>query len=80
MAVSAISFWEVAMLDLRGRIVLPQLPPSWRRDWLEAGLLEHQLDGATAIQAAALDVFHPDPADQEILRWSGPLHRQDARG
>jgi len=66
-AVSAISFWEVAMLQIRGRIVLPQPSTGWRLDWLEAGLLEHQLDGATAMQAAALDVFHPDPADRFIV-------------
>lgn len=66
-AVSAISFWEVAMLDIRGRIVLPQPPTGWRRDWLEAGLLEQPLDGAAALHAAALDVFHPDPADRFIV-------------
>jgi len=66
-AVSAISFWEVAMLDLRGRIVLPQPPIRWRRDWLEAGLLEQPLDGATALHASALDAFHPDPADRFIV-------------
>ncbi|WP_202985503.1 hypothetical protein [Thiospirillum jenense] len=39
-AVSAISFWEVAMLVERGRIVLPVPAERWRADWLQAGLVE----------------------------------------
>ena len=65
-AVSAISFWEVAMLAERGTVELRQSAESWRVDWLRAGLEEITLDGALAVAAAALAEFHPDPADRFI--------------
>lgn len=65
-AVSSLSFWEVAMLQQRGRIDLTQPPEAWRRDWLQAGLLEQPLDGEIAVRATALAGFHPDPADRFI--------------
>lgn len=66
-AVSAISFWDAAMLAARGRIDLRQSPESWRLDWLRAGLEEVALDGALAVAAPALADFHPDPADRFIV-------------
>lgn len=66
-AVSAISFWEVAMLAARGRVSLRQPPQSWRLDWLQAGLEEIALDGSVALGAVALEAFHPDPADRFIV-------------
>ncbi|HET9112692.1 MAG TPA: hypothetical protein VFN66_02335 [Burkholderiales bacterium] len=39
-AVSAISFWEVAMLVQRGRILLPVAADIWRADLLQAGIRE----------------------------------------
>ena len=36
-AVSAISFWEVAMLAAKGRLRLDVNVPAWRRDHLEQG-------------------------------------------
>ena len=65
-AVSAISFWEVAMLQERGRISLAVPALVWRDDWLKAGLTELPLDGRVAVQAAELKPFHPDPADRFI--------------
>jgi PIN domain nuclease of toxin-antitoxin system len=65
-AVSAISFWEAALLDQRGRIALGRSAAQWRSDWLEAGLQELPLDGATALVGAALKDFHADPADRFI--------------
>ena len=66
MAVSAISFWETAMLERRGRIALHRPVDQWRQDWLAAGLEELALDGATTLLGAQLDGFHPDPADRFI--------------
>jgi PIN domain nuclease of toxin-antitoxin system len=66
-SVCAISFWEAAMLAARGRVDLWQSPESWRLDWLGAGLEEIALDSATAMAAAALVEFHPDPADRFIV-------------
>jgi PIN domain nuclease of toxin-antitoxin system len=64
--VSAISFWEVAMLQRRGRLSLPQSASAWRRTWLENGLEEFALDGDLAIAGAELDGLHADPADRWI--------------
>ena len=65
-AVSAISFWETAMLERRGRIALHRPVDQWRQDWLDAGLEELPINGATALLGAQLDNFHPDPADRFI--------------
>lgn len=65
-AVSAISFWEVAMLQRRGRLRLPQSVAAWRRTWLENGLEELVLHGDLAIAGAELEGLHADPADRWI--------------
>jgi PIN domain nuclease of toxin-antitoxin system len=65
--VNAISFWEVAMLALRGRLQLPCEVTVWRRNWLEAGLRELPLDGSIALRAVSLVAFHPDPADRFLV-------------
>lgn len=66
-AVSAISFWEAAMLAERGRIALPVSVEKWRSDWLEAGLVEISLDGRIALLSCRLEGFHRDPADRFIV-------------
>lgn len=66
-AVSAISFWEVAMLAERGRIVLPVPAERWRADWLQAGLVEIPLDGRLALRSCRLANLHRDPADRFIV-------------
>jgi len=65
-AVSAISFWEAAMLKQRGRISLATTPATWREDWHVAGLRELPLNGSIALAAVALRDFHADPADRFI--------------
>jgi len=67
LAVSAISFWEVAMLRRKGRIGLNQPVDSWRTGLLEMGLTEIALDGEIAIAAAELAGLHNDPADRIIV-------------
>jgi len=66
-AVSAISFWEVAMLAERSRISLPVSVEKWRSDWLEAGLGEIPVDGRIALHSCRLEDFHRDPADRFIV-------------
>jgi Uncharacterized protein conserved in bacteria len=66
-AVSAISFWEVAMLAERGRIVLPMPVVLWREDWLRAGLTEIPVDGRIALLATQLENLHRNPADRFIV-------------
>lgn len=82
-AVSAISFWECAVLHARGRIRLPSPPAHWRSEWLAAGLTEIALDGAIGMVAASLDHPHRDPADRFIvataLRYRATLMTADAQ-
>ncbi len=66
LAVSAISFWEVAMLIGKGRISLSLPISAWRRDLLRLGLVEIPVDGEIGIAAAQLDL-HGDPADRLIV-------------
>lgn len=67
LAVSAISFWEVAMLAERGRIALPMPVALWREDWIRAGLVEIPVDGRIALLASQLENLHRDPADRFIM-------------
>jgi PIN domain nuclease of toxin-antitoxin system len=66
LGVSAITFWEIAMLHQRGRIQL--LPPvaAWRQRLIEHGVREWPVTGEVGMAAAALLEFHPDPADRFI--------------
>lgn len=66
-AVSAISFWEIAMLAERGRIQLPMPITLWREDWLRAGLIEIAVDGRIGLLSTQLGDLHKDPADRIII-------------
>lgn len=70
-AVSAISFWECAMLADKGRIVLPLAVESWRAGLLGAGLVEIALDGRIVLAAAGFAELHRDPADRFIAATAG---------
>ena len=70
-AVSAISFWECAMLVEKGCIALPLAVESWRAGLLSAGLVEIPLDGRIALAAAGLADLHRDPADRFIAASAG---------
>jgi PIN domain nuclease of toxin-antitoxin system len=67
LGVSAISFWEIAMLVAKGRIRIGQPLASWRRDWLRRGVVELPMTGAIGIDAVLLASFHADPADRWIV-------------
>ena len=64
--VSAISFWEVALLAKRGRLVLAYPSGEWRRIALSLGIGELPLTGEIGIRAAELDGLPGDPADRMI--------------
>ena len=66
LVVSAISFWEVAMLVARNRLQLDPPVTQWRRDLLAAGVRELPVDGRVSIRAASLVDLHRDPADRFI--------------
>ncbi len=65
--ISAISFWEVAMLVTKGRLEINFPIDVWRQNLINNGLKEIPLSGNTAIHAALLDDFHGDPADRMIV-------------
>lgn len=72
--VSAISFWEIAMLVDKGRVRLDMSPAALRQSALGQGIREVPLDGAIGIGAAELRGFHGDPADRMIVAttlWLG---------
>lgn len=83
LAVSAISFWETAMLAAKGRIVMSLPLPTWRRDLLSLGLIEIPVDGEIGITAVHLENLHSDPADRMIiataLLWGAILMTADQR-
>jgi PIN domain nuclease of toxin-antitoxin system len=64
--VSAITFWEIALLAERGRITLPSSIETWRLELLEMGLQEVPVNGEIAITSTQLQNFHADPADRMI--------------
>ncbi len=67
LGVATISFWEVAMLVEKQRLTMLTELDIWRADLLQAGLVEIPLQGATAIRAGQLALFHGDPADRMIV-------------
>jgi PIN domain nuclease of toxin-antitoxin system len=82
LAICSISFWELAMLQQKGRIALPPLR-AWREELLDMGLREIAVDGEIGLGAAELRDFHPDPADRLIvaaaMRRDAVLMSADAR-
>ncbi|MFZ5776517.1 MAG: type II toxin-antitoxin system VapC family toxin [Thermodesulfobacteriota bacterium] len=67
LGVAAITFWEVAMLVEKQRLIIGADIEVWRSELLRAGLLEIPLLGTTAIRAGQLPTFHGDPADRMIV-------------
>jgi len=64
--VSAVTFWECAMLCAKGRLELPHAAKNWRAELIAAGLIEFPVDGEIAVLAAELEGLHGDPADRFI--------------
>ena len=73
--VSAITFWEVAMLKDKGRIRFPEDIGLWRKEQLDQGLIEIPVDGDIALRAGLLPDMHGDPADRIIVATSMAGHR-----
>lgn len=73
LAVSVITFWEVALLVARGRLRLHGPAARWRHDLLGRGIVELPLGGGTCIAAAQLPDFHADPADRFIVATAQAL-------
>lgn len=67
LAVPAIAFWEVGLLEARGRVRLSTSVREWRSAVLTAGAVELPLDGNVALRALDLAGLHDDPADRFIV-------------
>lgn len=83
--VSAISVWEVAMLESKRRIILNQDCRLWVRNALDApGVILQPLSPEIAVESARLPgEFHGDPSDRILVATSrvlnAPLITADAR-
>ena len=66
-AISAMSFWEIALLHEKRRLTLLHDIAAWRRTLLQEGLVEIPVDGEIGIRANELADFHADPADRLIV-------------
>ena len=55
------------MLIQKGRFELPEGLANWRRDVLNRGLIEVQVDGEIGLTAGLLTYEHGDPADRLIV-------------
>ena len=74
-AVSAITFWELAMLVAKGRMSLPDDVRTWRRLNLGQGVREIPVDGEIGARAGSLAGLHGDPADRIIVATAMEGHR-----
>ncbi len=66
-AVPAIAFWEIGLLQARRRLRLPSSVREWRDQVLAAGAIELPLDGTVAVRALELSGLPDDPADRFIV-------------
>ena len=67
LAVSAVSFWELAMLSAKGRLGVRRPLGAWRRGLIDMGVRELPVDGEIAMAAGELDDLHGGPADRFIV-------------
>jgi len=81
--VSAISVWEVAMLESKGRLVLTPTVEAWVESNLRFPVELEPIHPAISIQGCRLADFHGDPADRIIVATAAvlglPLVTADAR-
>ena len=63
LAVSAMAFWEIALLVNRDRLRLGTTPTHFRWRVLEMGIRELPIDGEIALRAATLAPVLVDPVD-----------------
>jgi len=65
--VSALSFWEVAMLVAKDRLSLDTTVSAFRAATLATGIQEEAVDGELAIAAGELADHHGDPVDRMLV-------------
>jgi PIN domain nuclease of toxin-antitoxin system len=67
LAISAMSFWEIALLIAKRRLRPPETAQEMRRRIISEGAIELPLTGEIAILAGELEALHGDPADRFIV-------------
>lgn len=67
LAVSAITYWEIALLEKKGRVEMSLPLAAWRRAVSDLGVAELPITGDICISSVGLDPLHPDPADRLIV-------------
>ena len=65
--VSAITFWEIALLASKRRLRASRSPAEQRASVLDAGVQELPITGEIAIRAVELNNLPGDPADRFIV-------------
>jgi PIN domain nuclease of toxin-antitoxin system len=67
--ISAISLWEIAKLEEKGKINFNIPLQNWMKDSLDPGFMKQlELDEQVAVESTRLpEPFHRDPADQIIV-------------
>jgi len=68
--ISAISFWEIALLVSKRRLQIGKSPSQLRLELLETGVSEVPITGPIAILSVELNNLHGDPADRFIAATS----------
>jgi PIN domain nuclease of toxin-antitoxin system len=66
LAISAMSFWEIALLIAKDRLELRGEASQLRKDLSTSGVVELSVTGDIAIGAVELANLHADPADRFI--------------
>jgi len=83
LAVSAITFWEIALLVAKNRLGSLDSATDLRRQVLDAGVTELPLTGDIALLAVELEDLHGDPADRFIaataIAYDATLMTADTR-
>jgi len=82
-AISAISFWEIAMLTMKRRLRNLKSASDQRIKILGAGIRELPLNGEICLLAGEFENLHADPADRLIaasaIAFSATLMTADER-
>ena len=66
LTISAVSFWELSLLIVKGRFETTKTAAVLRNELLDTGVIELPLTGPVAILSAELNNLHGDPADRFI--------------
>jgi PIN domain nuclease of toxin-antitoxin system len=74
LAVSAITFWEVSLLQQKSRIEFNESVSGWRKELLRQGVHEIAVSGEVAVASTNLEDFHADPADRFIVTSAMQSH------